>query len=410
MKSVVCILVFVIVFGVTAHPQSYISVSGKVKSKINNSALSNANISLKNYFIGTTTNIYGEFIFTYPESYNSDTLVISYLGFKSLEVPISEIKDSIQIQLSPKKFLINEVLVLHKNPEWIIQNAINKIPENYHTKPYNLQAFYRENIREDNEEIQFAEAVLEIYKGNTSNSSEKDRLKLLKGRTKPGLKRSILWQYIRFVDGPYDLLKADVAKNPKSFFSVSQNKLNFLQPKFFKYYNYTLLESFDLGDELYAIQFMPKENKKWALYDGTIFIDKKNFAIKGVEYKFNVEKINLASILDYNTQLALEDAGALVKAVDFYCFVEYKPYEDKWIYSQATMKYNFVFNEKITKDLFYITAHTSMVVTNIRPENIEKISFKDQLKFRTTLKENIKDIDSTYWENFNYIQNEKTLH
>jgi len=395
-------------FSILALAQEYQSVNGIVTNKIDNTALSNASISLKNHFIGTTSNLQGEFVFSFPSKYSNDTLLVTYLGFETVEIPVSEIKDSLRIALTPKKFLINEIVVKHKDPTWIIEKALQKIPDNYHSSPYNLVAFYRENIKENSDEIQFAEAILEIYKGNTSNNLDKDRIKLLKGRTKSDVKQTVLWEYLRFVDGPYDLLKADVVKNPTSFFSVSQNELNFIHPKYFRYYDYKLMETLDVDKELYAIRFKPKPGKKWVIYEGTIFVEKKSYAIIGIEYTFNVDKINLAQIVDFNTQIALEKAGAIIKAVDFYCFVAYKPYNNKWLYNQATMQYNFVFNEKITKKLFYITAQTNMSITEIKEKPAEKIRLGEQLKFRSTLMENMKNEDVLFWEKYNYIPYEKS--
>lgn len=400
------ILMITFFISATLIAQEQDIIYGKVISELNNQALPFANIAIKNHYIGISTNQDGDFVIKIPELNSNDTLVCSFLGFRTKEIPISNIQDSITISLKPKKYLINEVIVEAKNPKKIVLKALENIDNNYNNLPFNMTAFYRERIKENNDEIQFSEAILKIYKSSVSKNNDKDRIKLIKGHTKPNLKNSILWNYIRFIDGPYDLLKADIAKNTKDFFTVSQNKLNFLLPRNFKLYDYTLLESFD-DNETYAIKFAPKAGKKRVIYDGIIFIDKQSMAIKGIEYNFNSNKINLAHIIDFETQLSLQEAGAILKAVDFSCYVKYRPINDLWVFSQANISYNFIFNETLTKELLYISAYSNLVVTEIETQKVEKFKFRDQLKIHTTLQENIKEIDATFWENYNYIQHEE---
>lgn len=389
------------------YAQQYQQITGKIINELTNEPLAFTNIYLKNNSIGTISNSNGEFIIKIPKQFLNDTLIFSFIGFYNKSVPLNFEETSLDIVLESVEFHISEIMVHYRDPKKILLKALEKIPENSLSIPSNLTGFYRESVEENSDYIHFSEALLKIYKGTAGKSFDIDRVELLKGYIKPELKKSILWEYLRFINGPFDLLKADVTRYPNNFFTVSQNRHNFLKPAHFKYYEYTLMETYSADNqELYALHFKPRSKKKWVIYEGIIFIYKKNYAFAGVEYKFNSDRINISQIIDIQTRSELEEAGAILKAVDFYCYINFKPYKDKMIINQANMKFGFVFNEKVTQNILFIKSSSHLVITDITTENVEKIRWRDQFRYNTTLNENIKNVDESFWEDYNYIKSQ----
>jgi len=96
------------VFGITANAQQ-ISVSGVVKDATNGEPILGANILVKGTQNGTITNLNGEFSFSSVAS--NATLVIKYIGYQPIEIPI-EGRKSLVIQMKEDAVTLNEVVAI----------------------------------------------------------------------------------------------------------------------------------------------------------------------------------------------------------------------------------------------------------------------------------------------------------
>ncbi|MDO1449664.1 SusC/RagA family TonB-linked outer membrane protein [Rhodocytophaga aerolata] len=85
-----------------------ITVSGKVTSETNES-IPGVNVLLKGTSTGTTTNSDGNFAITVPDG--KGTLVFSYIGYTTEEVPIND-QTTINVQLNPDIKSLTEVVVV----------------------------------------------------------------------------------------------------------------------------------------------------------------------------------------------------------------------------------------------------------------------------------------------------------
>ncbi len=89
----------ILTFPLLVNGQSKYSVSGYVKDATTGETLIGANVYLKETLKGTSTNSYGYYSFTVPEG--DYTLVITFLGYKSIELPLSldaNVKKNIDLQ------------------------------------------------------------------------------------------------------------------------------------------------------------------------------------------------------------------------------------------------------------------------------------------------------------------------
>ncbi len=86
------------------------NISGKVTGAADNEPLIGATVVLKGTTTGTITDLDGNFQFSIPESAAQDSLLVSFVGFKSAIVPIAG-REQINISLSDDAELLGEVVV-----------------------------------------------------------------------------------------------------------------------------------------------------------------------------------------------------------------------------------------------------------------------------------------------------------
>ncbi len=95
---------------VASNTFSQKQISGTVYDKSTGETLIGAAIIEKATRYATTTNAYGYFSLKVPEIDTLVNLVVSYLGYKQLEIQVEK-SDSITIRLQPQEFEIDEVVV-----------------------------------------------------------------------------------------------------------------------------------------------------------------------------------------------------------------------------------------------------------------------------------------------------------
>ncbi len=108
MKKITSFLAFLMLVGLpllNAQPQT---ISGKVTSSEDGSAVPGASIVVKGTTTGTMTAADGTYSLKVPEG--AETLVVSFVGMKSKEVPILDMTE-IDIQLDPEVVGLEEVVV-----------------------------------------------------------------------------------------------------------------------------------------------------------------------------------------------------------------------------------------------------------------------------------------------------------
>lgn len=108
-KKVIPVLVFFMLLSM-AYGQKNNTISGYVKDKETGETLIGANLRIKESGIGTVTNAYGFFsISTKPGKY---TLVCTYLGYETFEVPIDLTKDlNFNVDLGSSAITTDEIII-----------------------------------------------------------------------------------------------------------------------------------------------------------------------------------------------------------------------------------------------------------------------------------------------------------
>lgn len=153
------IVIFCLSISYITHSQK----SGKVIDAETKKPLEYASISLKNSPHGTVTNSDGNFDFFIPPGLESDTVIISFLGYVPHRVVASSLASV--IKLAPKALKLDEVVVRSNVPTAmeIITKAFDNVEANYPTGPYVYSGFVRESWMENKKTVSLVESAVDIY-------------------------------------------------------------------------------------------------------------------------------------------------------------------------------------------------------------------------------------------------------
>lgn len=146
-----------------------ITISGKVTDAETKEALPFASVWIKGKTIGTITNAQGDFDFHIPGDLVQETLVVSMLGYKNFESPVSAINSTepLLVALENSSTMLNEVIIRDSlTGGSILERALSRIEENYPMQPFLMEGFYRDIKKVGGTYISLLEAAVEIYDEN----------------------------------------------------------------------------------------------------------------------------------------------------------------------------------------------------------------------------------------------------
>ncbi len=376
-------------------PGNQFIVSGKIIDKNTGKPVPFANICLVGRSIGSVSNMSGEFVIKIPGYLQNDSLGISCIGYRTYIEPLEKSRNTKIFRLQPEYIPIQEVIIRKTDPIYLIKTAIKKIPDNYHINPSILTSFYRETIEHGNKYLSITESVLQTYKPGYTLNSDKDLIKVLKGRKSQNIdsRDSLL---IKLKAGLNTTILLDIIKNPADF----------LQEEYFGYYNYQLSDIIsDNNRETYVIGFRQKESINEPLYHGKIYIDVNNLAIKNIE--FSLDKNGIEKTGD---QFVIKKPRWLiVKPVEANYRVSYREFGQKYYLNLIRCETGFRIRQK--KQLFstLYDSKIEMVVTNIDTMEVRRFRYRDVAKPETIFTDLINEKPEIFWENYNYIKPEEPL-
>lgn len=299
MRSLISISVILI--SLTSFSQDIRIISGTVSDSLTLKAIPFATISLKNKMLGATSNEQGSFRLKLPSDVDSDTLIISSMGYKSFSIAVSKVKEELNVSMASQVFNIDEVVIKPYPPEHYIKLVQKNMAKNYVNTAFETQAFYREQLLEDNEPVLHSEAIFRSYypeyNGKKPNQHqvalyrqrddirelefmkerrEKHERKRMKKAKKKGKEISDEeMQIIQSFGGPDNLLDLNFIKRPHLF----------LDSAHFKKYDYSFETNtvFD-GHDIMVISFNANRNIQNMRTKGKVYIDMDSYAIASLEY------------------------------------------------------------------------------------------------------------------------------
>ena len=162
-----CLLLFFLSYG----QENIITVKGKLLDSETQQPIAFASIYLKGTPIGTTSNIEGDFIFHIPLKNREGVVVISAMGYTSIEKNPNSFSKDASIRLDPAINELDEVLLSASKDKVltakeIVRRAYQNIPNNYPSEPYILEGFVRDLQKEEDTYVEYLECAAKFkYEG-----------------------------------------------------------------------------------------------------------------------------------------------------------------------------------------------------------------------------------------------------
>ncbi len=308
MKSFILSLIITLsVWGCFA--QNNVTINGQVVDE-NSNPIPYACITISGSSLGVISNTDGYFRITLKNNSVNDSISVSYIGYEPLLTSLeSLLGDKLyKFVLKEKIFKLDEVVIKAETGKEIVLKAAAKIPENYYTKAYYLDAFYRESLIEDSSYTQLSEAACSFYLDSLQNFNfeegfynyisdgwrfsnntgfnfevwfdnsfavcKNDQLKINYARSSENNSKSSV--KFTMIGGPMARMGCDKVRYPIFFFS----------PNRIRYYNFEVKDILQFeNNRVYKISVSKKRkrNKKVPL-EGIIYIDTKSYAFVGFDY------------------------------------------------------------------------------------------------------------------------------
>lgn len=375
----------------------FITVNGSVRDKQSKKKLEYVNVSVPGTNIGTITNTEGEFTIKLPTTQKSSMVEISHIGYLSTQVPVNGTNLSdLKIYLIPNSNILDEVVIRALDPRFLVEEALNKVPENYSTKHSMLTGFYRETAQKGRRYITISEAIIDIYKTPYTRQVDRDRVQIYKGRKLLSQKRGDTL-VVKLLGGPNLSIYLDVVKNPDLL----------LDKENLSHYAFRMEEPVMINNRpQYVISFQPQVILPYALYYGKLYIDKDKLAFTRAEFNLSMDDRNKAT----QAILKKKPLGLRFRPVEVSFLVNYKDVEDKTYLSYIRNEVRFKCDWKRRLFSTNYTIISEMVVTDIKEENVTTIPYKVSFKPSQSLSDKVADFaDEDFWGNYNIIEPTESL-
>ena len=376
-------------------PEKFFFLSGKIIDKKKEEPIPYASVSLFNKPIGTISNQDGDFLLKIHPDDIFDTLIISCMGYAQIITQANKLLDEDVIAMEPISIRIREVKVTSTTPEQLLKNIRANIAANYSESTKLMTAFYRETLKEDENYINIAEAVMQILKAPYENSFKTDAVRLLKGRRSPDV-QPFQWLNFKLQGGPYTITQLDVVKTMESFLDEEYQGL----------YKYNISKVIWYNNEpVYVLQFQPVNNRVFPLFEGEIYVHRETFAIVHASFGFNKSGLRKAQ----GILIKKKPSGVKVRPTYVHYEVNYHFYHGKWYLYNARSSVKFKVKSK--RDKINSEYHTvsDLLVTDIQNTDLKRFARNETFNQRDIFVEMINDYDAKFWENFNIIKPDEDL-
>lgn len=376
---------------------NYITISGVVRDKHNKKKLEYVNISIPGSNIGTVTNAEGEFSLKIKETDRNKRADVSHVGYFNSNISLGENSSKKQtIWMSPYINLLNEVTIHAQNPIYIVQEAIRKIPVNYGNKSNLLTGFYREIAQKGRRYVNISEAIVNIYKTPYSETIERDRAQISKGRRLISQReRDTL--AVKLLGGPVIAVYQDIVKNPDFLFDIES----------LSYYTFRMEEPTSIGNRTqFVISFEPRVNLPYALCYGKLYIDKERLSFSRAEFNLSMNDKNKAT----QAILRKKPFGLRFKPIEVSYLVAYEDRGNMTYlkYLRNNIRFKCDWNRKLFSTKYTILSE--MVITDVQENNVAAIPYKTSFKMNQAFSDKVDDFaNDKFWGGYNIIKPTESL-
>jgi hypothetical protein len=377
---------------------SFNQYKGEVLDAENNKPLVFASISIEDSNISTISNSEGEFSLKVPKTETEGNVIISFLGYKTIIMPLAQLKEeNNRILMEVSIVQLSEVnLTVPKDAKALVREMLRRKGDNYLDDPTLMTAFYRETIKRRRKNVSLSEAVVNIYK-TPYNSDRKDAVQLYKARKSTDYTK-LDTVALKLQGGPFNALFVDIMKYPEYIFTDES-----IEDYIFSFDRSTMVND----RLLYVVDFRQRANVTEPLYVGKLYIDASKKVLTSAIYNMNITDRDKAARLFVRKK----PAKASVWPTEVAYRVDYREKEGRWYYGYSNVLLEFKINwdDKLFNSVYSLSCE--MAVTDWE-KNLEGAQPKSKDRIRSSIILNDEAIgfaDPDFWGEFNIIEPEKSI-
>jgi len=335
-------------------------------------------------------------MFTLKVKPAAGTLTVSHIGYRTVRVKVSDNHSApVTVRLQPTAIQLKEVVVWNEDPWKLIEQALEKVPDNYNTTPQLYRCFYRETAQKRSRYIYVAEGVVDMYKTGYQKTVYRDRVAIVKGRRLVSPKQSDTLG-VKVLGGPTLPVQLDVVKN--TAFLLNQEELS--------KYTLGMAPAAVIDDRLqYVITLTPYVEQSYPLSYGKLYIDRETLAFTRVELSLDMSDRQKAS----NYMLHKKPHGVRFKPKEMSCLIDYRTVDGKTTihYVRNTFRFGCDWKRRLFSTNF--TAVAELVVTDRLPD-VRPISGRESFDSRDAFFDHVDYFrDPDFWKDYNIIEPTESL-
>ena len=357
-----------------------------------------ATLILEDQNISTITNSEGEFLLKVPANLQSGSVQVSFLGYTSRSVPLSQFREEgNEIYLTSSATPIPEVdVVVPRDPRKLVEETLQNRKERYMQDPLRMTAFYRETIKKRRRNVSLSEAVVTIFKAPYS-SLRRDVVELFKARKSTDYSK-LDTVALKLQGGPFNALFVDIMKYTDFIFS----------PEDLKAYDFYFERSTRINDRLiFVVGFRQKPEIAEPLFTGRLFIDGERKVLTSAIYSLNITNRDLASRMFVRKK----PANAYVYPTEVAYRVDYREKDGRWYYgySNAIMEFKVDWDKKLFNSVYSLTCEMAITDWERNPEG-KVPRGRDRVRSSIILSDAADGFsDPDFWGAYNIIEPDKSI-
>lgn len=369
-------VVFLLFAGFISNAQ--VGVQGQLMDRETNEAVISASIGVKNAASGTISNEEGSFQLNVPQA---ATIIISCLGYQTIEIPVKEFSDAVKIIfLEQSEEKLEEVMVTKVPLHQMLSEAILTSTARFN-KPILLHTYYREFAKSNGKYSRFSDGLLDYHIGGNTKKTTSD-LVLVQNRS------FNLATPEEQDDDLGSILTVQTAVS--SNYSMSYLYKNIIDSKNFENYDFQLKSKKVGGRELFIISFEPKTEIEKPLYEGTVTFDRETKLIQEITINSALTHLQFAKTINLLI--------AKVTFLDARIKIAYKMVGNNYVLSYNNRYWKIkIFNKKNSE---LLESYSDLLVVDF--EKAQSYDKKTRFKARN-LHEAPTKYTSKYWQENNAI-------
>ena len=368
------------------------SVHGTVVDAATGRAMESVHVSVPDRHYATVTNADGGF--TIKSDRPVTEVVFSYVGYRTQTLrPTGQ---PLRVRMLSESLTLEEASIISGDPYEIVQAALYNIRDNYSQEPELLECFYRETVRKRNRYIYVSEAVARMYKTGYDGTVYRDRTALEKSRVLLSQRRADTLS-VKVQGGPTQAMTFDVVKNFDILFDKDEMAL----------YEFEMGMPTYINDRLqFVIRFRPGgRDVDWALYNGTLYIDRELLSFTRIEMSLDMSDTNKAARM----MLIRKPASLRFTPRELSVVINYRLQDGKsrLSYFRSTMRFNCDWKKKLFATSY--AAVNELVVTDVREPAVQ-IPRAETFRTIDILSDKAAEfLDPDYWKDYNIIEPTESL-